>query len=200
MKHAGFLIVFLSVFLACATASCVPEDTVAPGYRDRIVAAMDAMRPGDWVLYYINDQLQLRMQVLDRDGEGVEIEYQTYLEKGPRRDVTVHRFEFDRVRRNLRTGWDIYGKTKILKMESRPRQMKLEKSVVNAVAWTMQTPGATITQYISGEVALWGIAAQRRNGDTVLLARSWGRGGEKIYWPKDLMSLLPSPGNKNRLP
>lgn len=191
MRHTGYLLASVLILCACAAAACVYEDTVAPRYRDRIVNAMEKMRPGDWVLYYVNDTLQLRMQVVDRDEDGVEIEYLTYLRKGPRRGASVHRFRFDDVRRNLRMGRDIYGKTRILKMASQPRRMRLEKSVVNAEAWTMQTPEATITQYISEEVALWGIAAQKRNDSTVLLARSWGRAGEKIFWPDDLMSLGP---------
>jgi len=200
MKPAGFLLVSLLFLCVLTTASCVYEDTVAPRYREQVMTAMEKMQPGDWVLYYLNRKLQLRMQVLDRDEEGVEIEYRTYLEKGPRQGATVHRFEFDEVRRNLRMGRDIYGRKRILEMTSQPRQMTLEKSVVNTEAWAMRAPEATITQYISEELTLWGIAAQKRNNSTVLLARSWGRAGEKVFWPDDLMPLLPKAGRKKNVP
>ncbi len=199
MKSSGFLLASVICLCACATVSCVYEDTVPQRYQKQIMTAMEDMRQGDWILYHINDKLQVRRQVVERDEDGVEIENQTYIQKGPRKGTTVHRFEFDDVRRNLRMGRDIYGKTRILKMGHQPRQMRLEKSMVNTEAWTMQTPGATIVQYISEEVTLWGIAAQRRNNSTVLMARSWGRAGEKIFWPDDLMSLRPKAGAQKKV-
>ena len=178
------LIIAVGIFL-CACSSSEGTD---PLYRAQIMKSIKSMRPGDWVLYLVNKNLHLRMQVTERDSKGVEIEYLSYLSTAPRNTSTMFRFDFDEVECNLKKGLDIYGKMPLgeMNLKKEPILVKDRNILLESEHWVIKTRGPIIEEWFSDAVPLWGLVRQKRNDKYALLIRAWGRGGEKIWWPSDL--------------
>ncbi len=179
------LIIAVGIFLCACSSS---EGTDPSLYRAQIMKSMKSMRPGDWVLYYLNSDLHVRMQVIERDCKGVEIEYLSYLSTAPRNSSTEFRFDFDEVENNLKKGLDIYGKMPLgeMNLKKEPIPVKERNITLESEHWAIKTRGPIIEEWFSDAVPLWGLVRQKRNDKYALLIRSWGRGGEKIIWPSDL--------------
>jgi len=183
------------VIIPCACSSRKGTD---PLYRANIMKAMKSMRPGDWVLYFVNNSLHVRMQVTKRDSKGVTIEYLGYLSLAPRSQSTTFQFDFDEVKHNLKSGLDIYGKMPLgeMKPTKEPVFIADRNVTLESMHWTISTRGPVIEEWFSDEVPLWGLIRQKRNDRYALAIRSWGRAGEKIWWPQDLApirSITPPP-------
>ncbi|GEM_PF-3538915 len=173
-----------------AIPGCSSKRVVEPTYSARIMNAMGKMRPGDWVLYYVNKQLQVRMVVIDRDPEGVIIEYLTYFRHTSQEKAYRHRFNFRDVERNLDKGFDLYGRMACLEMKRKHEPTRAGDRVVDSEHWSIRTPSAMVEQWFANEIPIWGIVRQRRNSKNTLLLRAWGRAGEKVKWPRDLTPII----------
>ena len=128
------------------------------------------------------------MQVINRDSKGVEIEYLSYLSLAPRNSSTIFRFDFDEVDGNLKKGLDIYGKMPLgeMNLKKEPILVNDRKITLESEHWAIKTRGPIIEEWFSDEVPIWGLIRQKRGDKYALVIRSWGRGGEKIWWPSDL--------------
>jgi len=185
MKTRRLIIVAAVACAAFLTLAC-PFKAVDPDYSARIMNALNAMRPGDWALYYLKSDLQFRLQVVERDSEGVVMEYLMYFRNAPHKDPTRHRFNFRDVERNLEKGLDLYGRIPFLEMKKKQEPTRAGDRMLESEHWAIRTDGAVIEQWLSDEVPVWGIVRQRRNAKNTMLVRAWGRAGEKFIYPRDL--------------
>jgi hypothetical protein len=198
MNFRRLISAIMLILVSALFCSCPSRKASNPAYTAQIMKAMKAMRAGDWVLYYVNKRLQVFMQVLKKDSEGVSIEYATYFDRAPRQTSTIMRFNFEEVKHNLDSGNGIFGRTPSLEMTSsiEPIPIKERNITIESTHWTITTRNAAIDQWFSEEIPLWGIIRQRRNNDYTLVIRSWGRAGERIIWPDDIAPIANVATNK----
>jgi len=190
LRHVLSIAFVALVMVACGDK---PQKSGSTEYTNLILDNMKKMKVGDWAVYYMDRNDYLRMLVVERDSTGVTIDYHLYLDFSRRQTSVIHRFDYEKVKRNLRNGYDLHGKIKFLEMKSIVEPSKLVDEVVDdSEHWAMRTNGAFLEQWFHDKAPIWGIVRQRLDSKNTLLLRGYGRAGEKVEWPPELPRIAPA--------